>query len=130
MILNRQNCKRKFSISFKLKCVNEIENSSIRTISKRYEISRNVLRKWTRNRGLYAQVKKQYWRNNISSARQAHFPELERLLHSDIQDARSKGATIGQQFIRMRAMEIAIRLGIIHFRGLSFINPFFLFIPY
>jgi len=77
MILNRQYCKRKFSISFKIKCVNEIENSSIRTISKRYEISRNVLRKLTRNRGQYAKVKKHFWRNNISTARQAHFPELE-----------------------------------------------------
>ena len=144
--MEKANRRRRFTINFKLHCIRQVElTSSIRQTAKANGMSRATLRNWVKNKSLLENVVNRsknicltflslpkinaYFvylllgvRSNRQTTRKGAHPRLEKRLFNHIRKKRRSGACIGQKYIRMKAMKIAMQQKLERFCGKQFFN--------
>jgi len=107
--------RKSYSLAFKLKLLQEVENTSTRKVSTNYKISRRVLRAWLRQK---TKIKDTMYRTRrrVERPRVSPFDSLEGELYAWITERRSAGQVVDGNGIREQARQIAIRMEIRNFK--------------
>lgn len=99
-----------YSLAFKQKIVNQLEEVSLNSLHKKHEIDRKCLREWSKKSNDIKDTKYKAQRVRLKRKSSPRYPELESELLQWILDCRANGAIVDGNSIRIVARQIAAKM--------------------
>ncbi len=107
MALPKNFKRRKFTVAFKLKIVNELRKiKNVSKLATKYNLDRKQIRSWKKNKSRLSEIKKKQTKARVSRTSTVLI-ELENELIRKINELRSQDKIVSDRFIRIEALRIA-----------------------